>query len=241
VTEIARGLKTTKAMISTNIRRLEKKGLVELEKKGPLKFYRLSEKGEALTWALVDLYEKNPDVLTALYEAEETARNIGVRVPPSLSVFFNQVESLTEAEENLLIQCAQVKANKSECSRRFLELRKMREDLSRKFEETRGSLIKEIQAGGVPYAAFSRLESLDDLIFLQPLISFSNSERKIEELAKVVSDLRRELNNAKKAIAGLQKMRDEGIMTEEEFSDRKDLYEGKIQKIQQLLEKKEKA
>jgi DNA-binding PadR family transcriptional regulator len=231
--EIARGVKVSERAAYTYLQTLTRKGLIEVsEQKGIQRFYKLTDKGRAMAWALL-----NPDALAALYETEETVRNIGVRLPQSLSGFYADVESLTEDEENLLIQCGSGKANKAECSRRFSELKKMRADLVRRFETSRGSLVKEIQAGGIPYAAFSRLESFNDLVFLQSLISFSNLDRKVEELTKVVSDLRRELRGAGSAVAGLQRMRNEGIMAEKEFFDRKDLYEGKMRKIQQLLDK----
>jgi DNA-binding MarR family transcriptional regulator len=232
LTEMARDIGTTKAVVSDNIKKLRRDNLIESEKKGPLKFYKLSAKGEALAWALL-----NPDALADLYETEETAESIGVRLPKSLSDFYNEAQSLTVAEESLLREYAQGKITKLECSRRFFELKKIRDDLSKRFENSRGMFIKEIKAGGIPYAAISRLESFEDLIFLLPLIMFSDLDRKIEGFRKIALTLRSELSNTKNAITGLQKMLENGILTKKELSERKSLYEEKMQRIQQLLDK----
>jgi DNA-binding PadR family transcriptional regulator len=68
-------------------------GLVKTELVRNKKYYSLTEKGEALAWALL-----NPDALADLYRKEETVRGIGIE---TLRDFFNKTKALTTKEMSL--------------------------------------------------------------------------------------------------------------------------------------------
>ena len=97
LTEMAKELGTTKAVMSDNVRNLERSNLVESEKKGPLKFYKLSAKGEALAWALL-----NPDALADLYKMEETERGREVKVPLTGEADLSSADRLWALEEKVI-------------------------------------------------------------------------------------------------------------------------------------------
>lgn len=75
--QLARELGITVRHLDRILPRLMQDSLVKCYKEGGRKYCELTEKGEALVWAIL-----NPDALADLYKREETARVQGVRKFP---------------------------------------------------------------------------------------------------------------------------------------------------------------
>ena len=95
--EIARNIGASERAVYTYLQRLRKKGYIELSgQKGVQRFYKLTDTGRALAWALL-----NPDALAALYKQEVTARSVGAR-QPSVEEMLSPVQFYLDLVESML-------------------------------------------------------------------------------------------------------------------------------------------
>lgn len=231
LTEIARDLGTTKAMISNNINKLEKKGLIESEKKGPLKFYKISEMGKALTWGLL-----NPDALADLYEEEETVRSIGARSPLLLD-FVGDIQSLWDMEAKLLEKVGRENRVPTDWSKGISKIRKEKSRLDKKFQSTKDEMRREMGRVEIPYiAGFTSIESLEDLELIASFEEESKFSKEATSVFDRIASIKKGRDDLELTIEGLKSLHKNSLMEKKEFAELKARYERKLKIINEFLE-----
>lgn len=224
LTEMARELQTTKSVVSDNIKKLEKNNLLELEKKGPLKFYKLSEKGEAIAWAFL-----NPDALVDLYGKEETARSIGVE-SPLLRNILTEISSIDTKKQEMDVLLRKKSLGNSEYSRLISKLQRDEARLRDKFDELKPELDKAIGSMEIPHTGFARLRSFEDVLTVASVLKTTEFERDLNSLYN-------RIQNLKISLEGLEESYKKELIDKNEYIKRKSGYQMKLRTIVNFLDK----
>lgn len=222
-------LRHTKRVLPNIIR--EK--LIEQYQKKNKNYYKLTEKGEAIAWGLV-----NPDALVDLCEKEETARAVKVEAP-LLSAFCEQILSLMNKEEEVLENVGKEKIISSKWNQQISEIRRGERRLDKEFERRKRDLQKEMGlVTEIPHlASFRGLESFEDLV---AGVSYRKQEDFAEEVElslNKISSLKETRDKLKLAIKGLKKLRKKELIDRDKYIERKSRYERELRIVEDFLEK----